>query len=82
MKIGGTYRLRDIGRSHWEKQARELGLDGEALLGRICELAKRLPDNAESVRKAMGKDGVKHPAIDQLTSALSHRASPCLRALR
>jgi serine/threonine-protein kinase HipA len=82
MKIGGTYRLRAIGRSHWEKHARELGMDHEALLERIRDLARRLPDTAESVRKAMGEDGVKHPAIDRLSSALSHRANQCLRLLR
>ncbi|MEO8998145.1 MAG: type II toxin-antitoxin system HipA family toxin, partial [Rhodanobacter sp.] len=46
MKIGNTYRLRDIRRHHWEKLLRSARVDVDAALARITAMASALPDHA------------------------------------
>lgn len=43
-KIGGEYRPSAIGRRHWDRLARSLGLGTEDVYTRIAALAQRLPD--------------------------------------
>src|SRR5579863_2166774 len=50
MKIGGEYRLRDIGPRQWRKLGEELRADPEAIVSRAAALAERVPDHMEGVR--------------------------------
>jgi len=49
MKIGGKYRIRDIGPTEWTELARGLGLDEEATVERIGSLAATLLKTVEPV---------------------------------
>lgn len=44
MKIGGEYRARQIDAGRWRAAATELGTDPDFFIGRIADLAERLPD--------------------------------------
>ncbi len=44
MKIGGEYRLRNIGLRHWQKLATALRLDDAELIDRIRAMVQALPD--------------------------------------
>jgi len=81
MKIGGTYRLRDIGISQWKKLAAELRLDADSLISRIAEFAELLPVQADEVRKRIEAEGLSHPLIRKLAKALEARAAQCRKRL-
>lgn len=51
-KIAGEYRPSFIGRRHWERLARPLGLDPDEACARITSLAERLPDAFSEAAKA------------------------------
>jgi Uncharacterized protein related to capsule biosynthesis enzymes len=82
MKIGNTYRLRDIRRHHWEKLARELRLPVEATLARIVAMADALPDHAKDVSHGMQADGLDHPILDTLPELLAESAAEKARRIR
>lgn len=81
MKIGGQYRLREIGIRQWRKLAQEIRIDGDALIARLRTQAERLPDGARTARKQARDAGLIRPVIDKLTAALAIRAKECLLAL-
>jgi serine/threonine-protein kinase HipA len=81
MKIGGTYRLRDIGRTQWQKLAAEVAVDASALIERAHSLAETLPDQASQVLNEARKSGLRHTVLARLGSALVARAEHCRRAL-
>jgi serine/threonine-protein kinase HipA len=71
MKVGNTYRLRDIRRHHWEKLLRSARVDIAATLARITAMATALPDHASDLARAMRDEGFDHPMLERL---------PCLLA--
>ncbi|HEY8370274.1 MAG TPA: HipA domain-containing protein [Thermodesulfobacteriota bacterium] len=81
MKIGGPYRLRDIGIRDWRRLARELCLDPDAVVSRIDGLASRLPDLAADTRRAALDEGLAHPIVARLAEAAAARARECRAAL-
>ena len=81
MKIGGSYRLRDIGRRNWERLALGLPFHGGALINRLIEFAKVLPDHISDTARQLHEQGLHHPVIDRLSEQLRKRADDCLRAL-
>lgn len=81
MKIGGSYRLRDIRLRQWEKLAAESHLDVEGIVVRIKKLAQALPDHAVDVHKKVKKTGLVHPMIDRLSKVLVDRSRECLKLL-
>lgn len=80
MKIGGEYRIRDIGPRQWQKLAADLRLDWDALHQRIRELANDLPDALDSIRQAAEADGLDHPLIERLSNMLTARAQQCAKS--
>lgn len=74
MKIGPTYRLRDIGVSAWRKLAAELRVDADAVIERARALAHELPDRLSAEIRRLRKAGVAHVAIDNLAKTLPERA--------
>lgn len=81
MKIGGQYRLRDIGLRQWRKLAEDLRVDPEAIVGRARALAERAPDHIADICGRAKADGLGHPLMERLANSVSARAERCARAL-
>ncbi|MGE3966460.1 MAG: type II toxin-antitoxin system HipA family toxin [Planctomycetota bacterium] len=85
MKIGGEYRLRDIGKPQWEKLADSFGLDTAKVLRRVDELAALLVPEAEHVRDTFPLRDPDHEGarrfIARLFSQLVARVAECRRRL-
>lgn len=77
MKIGGTYRLHDIGLRQWRKEVSAMRLDADHTLTRIAGLAARLPEQAAVVRDQAHAEGLAHPILDRLVTVLGARAKHC-----
>jgi serine/threonine-protein kinase HipA len=81
MKIGGEYRMRDIGPRQWRKLAAEVRLDGDELMQRIGEFARTLPDALSDICRAAEADGLDHPLIERLSVAVNDRAKRCAQSI-
>jgi serine/threonine-protein kinase HipA len=81
MKIGGSYRLRDIGRRNWEKLASKLRFTDAALINRLMEFATVLPDHIADTARQLYSEDLHHDLIDRLVGRLISRAEDCLRVL-
>lgn len=77
MKLGGKYRLKDIGRHQWHKLATELSLEPEHVLSMAHALAERLPEAATAAFDRTHTDGLCHPILPQLHTVLCARAQHC-----
>lgn len=80
MKIGGEYRLDDIGKRQWDRCARDLKIDQDELAHNLREIADKLPDLTDGEKRRARKDGLAHGIIDRLAQRLTERAKKC-RAL-
>ena len=80
MRIGGTYRLRDIAGQQWQKLARELGLDPDEVVAGVTGLARALPDLAGEALDRCRKDGLHHSVLKRLVVAIRERSGAWLRA--
>lgn len=74
MKIGNTYRIRDIRRRHWEKLLREMRVDADQALARMSDMATALPDHASDLARSMRAEGLTHPIIERLPPLLAENA--------
>ena len=81
MKIGGSYRLRDIGRRNWEKLLSELRFTDAALINRLIEFATVLPDYIADTARQLHSEDLHHDLIDRMAGQLTSRAEDCLRVL-
>jgi serine/threonine-protein kinase HipA len=81
MKIGGEYRLRNIGLRHWKKFAVDLRLQEGWLIERIRAMAASLPDQAATVQNELVTAGLLHDTITRLSRRLKARASSCQKLL-
>jgi serine/threonine-protein kinase HipA len=82
MKIGGEYRLRNIGVRHWQRLAVELRLDEAKLIDRIGTMAQAMPDQASAIQKQIEREGLSHLTITRLCRRLKTRAVACQRLLQ
>jgi serine/threonine-protein kinase HipA len=82
MKIGGEYRLRNIGLRHWQRLATELRLDDAKLIDGLRAMAQAIPDQAATVLKQVEGDGLSHVTVTRLSNRLKARAASCERLLR
>ena len=82
MKIGGEYRLRNIGLRHWQKLASELRLDEATLIGRIKAMAQAMPDQAAAIQKQIEEAGLSHVTITRVCKRLAVRAVACQKLLQ
>lgn len=82
MKVGGEYRLRDIGLRHWQKLAAELRLDEAKLIDRIRGMAQALPDQVTTIQGEVEGQGLSHVTITRLCKRLKARAAACQRLLK
>jgi serine/threonine-protein kinase HipA len=82
MKIGGEYRLRDVGSRQWRKLAAELKIPETPILERVAALAEAVITETPLVQKGLSTEGLDHPIIDKLADCLTVRAAACLEELR
>lgn len=82
MKVGGTYRLRDIGLHQWTNLATEVRVNQEQLVARVRELAEQIPEHVSIVQKQTQHEGLDHPLIARLAAKLHERAGVCQRLLQ
>jgi serine/threonine-protein kinase HipA len=82
MKIGGKYRLRDIGLRQWHQLASELRMDRDKIIRRTHDLAANLLDVLPTIGNEAKKDGLDHPLIKKLSVKLEERAHHCIELLR
>jgi serine/threonine-protein kinase HipA len=81
MKIGGEYKLTQIGLREWQKFAREVRVDADELLERLMAMAKQLPDEVSVARTRAREEGLKSVIIERLATQLVARAGECRRLL-
>jgi serine/threonine-protein kinase HipA len=82
MKIGGEYRLRNIGLRHWQRLATELRLDDAKLIDGLRAMAQAIPDQAATVLKQVEGEGLSHVTVTRLCNRLKTRAVSCEKILR
>jgi serine/threonine-protein kinase HipA len=81
MKIGGEYKLTQIGLREWQKFAREVKVDADELLDRLMAMAKQLPDEVSAARTRAREEGLKSVIIERLATQLVARAGECRRLI-
>jgi serine/threonine-protein kinase HipA len=81
MKVGGEYRLRDIGTRQWHKLAAESRVDADELIARLRTMAGRLPDEVSAARAMAQHEGLNKVFIARLAKELTKRAEACQREL-
>jgi serine/threonine-protein kinase HipA len=74
MKIGGHYRLREIGAPELRKLATNMKLSPDAAIERAAEMCTRMPKATREVADACARDGLDHPILEQLVVVLNERA--------
>jgi serine/threonine-protein kinase HipA len=79
MKIGDEYRILEIGLSQWRKLAIDVGVDGDALVGRARAMAAELPDRLADEVTQLRNAGLSHAVIGVLADILSKRAARVVR---
>jgi serine/threonine-protein kinase HipA len=82
MKIGGAYRLRDIGIHQWRKLAAEVRTNEGHLIDRVRKLADDLPKHISAIEKQVQAEKLIHPLIATLAEKLRERAIDCHRLLQ
>ena len=81
MKIGGEYKLSQIGLRQWQKFARKARVEPERLITRLAAMAKQLPDEVNAARVRAREQGLDASIVERLAANLIERASECARRL-
>jgi serine/threonine-protein kinase HipA len=81
MKIGGEYKLAQIGLRQWQKFARKARVSADALIERLTSMAKQIPDEAMGASALARQAGLDAALVERLTTQLIERARACERAL-
>jgi serine/threonine-protein kinase HipA len=81
MKIGGEYKLGQIGLRQWQKFARRTRVNADELIERLTSMAKQLPDEATSASAVMREKGLDAATVERLAGQLIERARACERTL-
>jgi serine/threonine-protein kinase HipA len=77
MKIGGEYKLGQIGLRQWQKFARRTRVNADELIARLAAMARQLPDEATRASAAARENGLDATILDRLTAQLIVRARAC-----
>jgi serine/threonine-protein kinase HipA len=81
MKVDGEYKLSLIGLRQWQKFAREMRIDTDALVERFAAMAERFPDQVNVARASARSAGLDAPIIERLAKELIERADACRKSL-
>jgi serine/threonine-protein kinase HipA len=74
MKIGGKYRLTEIGAYQWDKLARELNLEADQVRASVIRMSRTLPDLMDDLLRRERQRGLSHPILSKRAKALIERA--------
>ena len=77
MKIGGEYRLRDIGLRSMAQTRGEVRRDPDALVQRVQDLTAKLADTVADIGNHLAREGVTHATVARLADALKTRTALC-----
>lgn len=75
MRIGGSYRLRDIGWRQWREFAEEVRLPAETVLDIGRSMAGSMPGQVAEVHGRLKASGLDHAVVDRLAEELTTRAT-------
>lgn len=81
MRVGGEYRLAHVARRHWCRLAALVGIDAEALVARVDDLARRAPDAFATATAAAPVGHLASPLPARLLDRVAVRAAACREAL-
>jgi serine/threonine-protein kinase HipA len=81
IRVGGEYRVRDVGLAQWRKLAQQVRFDEGRLIDRLVEMAEQLPDAVSAVRKSARHDGLSQPVVERLEQRIIERAAECRKTL-
>lgn len=73
MKIGSKYKLKEIGKYSWEKQALNMRLKPENVRDRILSLIDSIPAHAQSTATRLLDEGIHHPVLASLRDSIAER---------
>ena len=73
MKIGNSYRLREIQRRHWQACARELRMPAESLIARAEAMTTRMTEALPTVADDLDQEGIVDPVIGRLVDGIDGR---------
>lgn len=74
MKLGGEYRVRDIGARHVARMAAEVRLSPKRWVERALEMARETPFAVKDVVEKMTASGLTHAIIARLAEVIEERA--------
>lgn len=74
MKLGGEYRLRDIGARHVGRMAAEVRQSPKRWVERARELTGKMPETVRKVADEMRASGLDHEIVGRLAAAIADRA--------
>jgi len=81
MKIGNSYRLREIRRNHWEACARDLRMPATDLISRAKSMIERLIVAAPKVANNLRDEGLDNPVIGRLVDSIDTHSLNCRERL-
>ncbi|QOZ66550.1 type II toxin-antitoxin system HipA family toxin [Bradyrhizobium arachidis] len=82
MKVGGEYKLDQIGLRQWQKFSRETRADADVVTATLISMAGQIPDLVNDTRARAQKEGLENAVIERLAAALTKRAQDCERVLK
>jgi serine/threonine-protein kinase HipA len=81
MKIGGSYRLREIQRRHWLSCARDLRLPHQSFIDRAESIIERIPAGLQSVAQSLHREGLNDPILGKLADGIAAHTRACRERL-
>jgi len=75
MKVGGKYRIQEIGRHQWEKAGRELWFEKDYVLDRISSMLSRMPAAASEAVEECRSQGLKARMLSAISSQIKARCA-------
>lgn len=81
MKVGGEYKLGQIGLRQWQKFARETRVEADPVIELLASMARQLPDEMSATRARAHEEGLNASIIERLTAQLIERAGECHKLL-
>ncbi|MBB4363055.1 serine/threonine-protein kinase HipA [Bradyrhizobium sp. CIR18] len=82
MKVGGEYKLDQIGLRQWQKFARETRVNADVLIATLISMSGQIPDLVADIRARAQKEGLENAVIERFATALGTRAKYCEHVLK
>jgi serine/threonine-protein kinase HipA len=82
MKIGDSYKIREIGVAEIGQLSAQLGLHVEEGIERASALCTQTKERVSAVQAQARTEGLVHPIVDRVAQAVEERAMRCREALK